>query len=140
MRSAPQWRMAARRVSWGQRSVHAAGAHTGAPPDDFNAHGQDWGLPPFVPDELRELAYAPFIETLRAAMRHCGALRIDHAMGLMRLWWVPAGASARDGAYVAYPFRDLLGILALESQRNQCLVIGEDLGTVPDALRSALAQ
>ena len=125
--------------TWGRRHVYAAGAHTGAPPDDFNPHGQDWGLPPFVPGELRELAYAPFIETLRTAMRHSGALRIDHVMGLMRLWWVPAGAGAADGAYVAYPFRDLLGILALESQRNQCLVIGEDLGTVPDALRSALA-
>ena len=125
--------------TWGRRTVYAAGAHTGAPPDDLNPHGQDWGLPPFVPHELRELAYAPFIDALRTAMRHSGALRIDHVMGLMRLWWVPAGASAGDGAYVAYPFRDLLGILALESQRNQCLVIGEDLGTVPDALRSALA-
>ena len=125
--------------AWGCRGLYASGAYAGAPPDDFSPNGQDWGLPPFVPRRLREEAYGPFIETLRANMRYCGALRIDHAMGLMRLWWVPAGGSAAQGAYVAYPFEDLLGILALESQRNRCLVVGEDLGTVPDTLRSALA-
>ncbi len=124
--------------SWAGQGVYAAGAHAGAPPDDFNLHGQDWGLPPFVPHRLRDAAYAPFIATLRANMRHCGALRIDHVMSLTRLFWVPAGASAAEGAYVSYPLDDLLGILALESQRNRCLIIGEDLGTVPDGLRPRL--
>ncbi|MDD3650866.1 malto-oligosyltrehalose synthase [Immundisolibacter sp.] len=125
--------------TWGRAALYAAGAHIGAPPDTFNLRGQDWGLAPPLPSALREQAYAPFIAALRAVMRPCGVLRIDHVMGLMRLWWVPAGMDPADGAYVAYPFRDLLGILALESQRNQCLVVGEDLGTVPDALRAALA-
>ncbi|HUY03028.1 MAG TPA: 4-alpha-glucanotransferase [Rhodocyclaceae bacterium] len=125
--------------TWANQDVYAQGAHAGAPPDDFSLHGQDWGLPPFVPHWLRDAAYAPFIATLRANMRHCGALRIDHVMSLTRLFWVPAGASAAEGAYVSYPLDDLLGILALESQRNRCLVIGEDLGTVPDGLRPALA-
>lgn len=126
--------------AWANRDVYAVGAHAGAPPDDFNMYGQDWGLPPFNPWRLRERAYAPFVATLRTAMRHCGALRIDHVMGLMRLYWVPVGATPAEGAYVAYPLDDLLGILALESQRNRCLVIGEDLGTVPDALRPRLAE
>ncbi|HUW37083.1 MAG TPA: 4-alpha-glucanotransferase [Rhodocyclaceae bacterium] len=125
--------------TWANQGVYAAAAHAGAPPDDFNLHGQDWGLPPFVPHRLRDVAYAPFISTLRANMRHCGALRIDHVMSLTRLFWVPAGAAAAEGAYVCYPIDDLLGILALESQRSRCLVIGEDLGTVPDGLRPALA-
>ena len=126
--------------AWANRDVYAVGAHAGAPPDDFNLAGQDWGLPPFNPWRLREKAYAPFAATLRATMRHCGALRIDHVMGLMRLYWVPVGAAPTEGAYVDYPLDDLLGILALESQRNRCLVIGEDLGTVPDALRPRLAE
>ncbi|MBK6631423.1 MAG: malto-oligosyltrehalose synthase [Betaproteobacteria bacterium] len=126
--------------AWANRDVYAVGAHAGAPPDDFNMFGQDWGLPPFNPWRLRERAYAPFAATLRASMRHCGALRIDHVMGLMRLYWVPVGATPAEGAYVAYPLDDLLGILALESQRNRCMVIGEDLGTVPDALRPRLAE
>ncbi len=125
---------------WANQDVYAVGAHAGAPPDDFNLTGQDWGLPPFNPWHLRERAYAPFVATLRATMRHCGALRIDHVMGLMRLYWVPAGAAPSEGAYVDYPLDDLLGILALESQRSRCLVIGEDLGTVPDALRPRLAE
>ncbi|MCZ7654796.1 MAG: 4-alpha-glucanotransferase [Rhodocyclaceae bacterium] len=98
------------------------------------------GPAPFNPWRLRERAYAPYIATLRTAMRHCGALRIDHVMGLMRLYWVPVGATPAEGAYVACPLDDLLGILALESQRNRCLVIGEDLGTVPDALRPRPAE
>ena len=93
-----------------------------------------------IPRRLEELAYEPFIALLRANMRASGALRIDHAMGLMRLFWIPPDMPAAEGTYVHYPLRDLLAILALESQRNQCLVIGEDLGTVPDELaRSARA-
>jgi (1->4)-alpha-D-glucan 1-alpha-D-glucosylmutase len=125
--------------TWANQKLYAMTAGLGAPPDDFNLKGQNWGLPPLIPDALVEQAYRPFIALLRANMRHAGALRIDHVMGLMRLFWIPNGMSAADGAYVHYPFPDLLGLLALESQRNRCLVIGEDLGTVPDAVRAALA-
>jgi (1->4)-alpha-D-glucan 1-alpha-D-glucosylmutase len=124
--------------AWGWQHLYAEAASIGAPPDDFNLNGQDWGLPPLIPQRLTESGYAPFIAMLRAAMRHAGALRIDHVMGLKRLFWVPPGGKPADGAYVDYPFADLLGILALESQRNRCLVIGEDLGTVPDEVRAAL--
>ncbi len=120
-------------------AIGNGGAYAGAPPDEINLMGQDWGLPPFVPHRLRNAAYAPFIDILRANMRHAGALRIDHVMGLMRVFWVPADTPATEGAYVHYPFDDLLGIVALESQRNQCLVIGEDLGTVPEGFRPRLA-
>jgi len=125
--------------AWGNQGLYATAAAIGAPPDDFNQKGQNWGLPPLVPDRLRAAAYAPFIATLRANMRHAGALRIDHALGLLRLYWIPEGMDATAGAYVHYPLEDLLGILALESHRNRCLVIGEDLGTVPDEVRRALA-
>ncbi len=125
--------------AWMMQGCLAAGAHAGAPPDEFNLPGQEWGLPPFVPHRLREAAYAPFIAVLRANMRHCGALRIDHAMALTRVFWVPAGMPPAQGSYVAYPFDDLLGILALESQRNGCMVIGEDLGTVPEGFSARLA-
>ena len=123
---------------WAAQALYANGAGIGAPPDDFNLYGQDWGLLPPIPQRLVEAAYAPYIATLRASMRYAGALRIDHVMGLQRLFWVPTGGSPADGAYIQYPFSDLLGILALESQRNQCLILGEDLGTVPDAVRAAL--
>ncbi len=125
--------------AWVFQDVFAAGAHAGAPPDDFNLLGQDWGLPPFVPHRLREAGYAPLIAVLRANMRHGGALRIDHVMGLARVFWVPAGLTAAHGAYVAYPLEEMLGIVALESQRNRCMVIGEDLGTVPEGFRPRLA-
>jgi (1->4)-alpha-D-glucan 1-alpha-D-glucosylmutase len=124
---------------WSSQAVFARGAHAGAPPDEINLMGQDWGLPPFVPHRLRAVNYAPFIDILRANMRHAGALRIDHVMGLMRLFWVPADMPASEGAYVHYPFEDMLGLVALESQRSECLVIGEDLGTVPDGFRARLA-
>ncbi len=124
--------------AWANQELYATGAGIGAPPDDFNSAGQDWGLPPMVPERLRAARYAPFIAALRANMRHAGALRIDHVMGLARLFWVPAGGKPAAGAYVHYPFADLLGIVALESHRNRCLVIGEDLGTVPDDVRAAL--
>jgi len=124
--------------TWMYQEVYAQEVRVGAPPDDFNLKGQDWGLPPLIPTKLRERAYAPFIATLRNNMRHAGALRIDHVMGLMRLFWVPSGRSPAEGAYVRYPFEDLVAILALESQRNRCLVVGEDLGTVPDEVRETL--
>lgn len=124
--------------TWAKRDLYAIGARIGCPPDDFSLMGQDWGLPPWIPERLREQAYAPFIAMLRANMRGAGALRLDHVMGLMRLYWAPPGEDARSGAYLNYPLADLLGILALESQRNQCLIVGEDLGTVPDSVRSVL--
>ena len=124
---------------WAQRRLYVLEAGIGAPPDSINLQGQDWGLPPIHPQRLFDAAYAPFIAVLRANMRHAGGLRIDHVMGLMRQFWVPQGRAPDAGAYVSYPFADLLGILALESQRNQCLVIGEDLGTVPPEVRRALA-
>jgi 4-alpha-glucanotransferase len=123
---------------WAEQELYALDTGIGAPPDDFSPTGQSWGLPPLIPQRLREQAYRSFIHSLRANMRHAGALRIDHVMGLMRLYWVPANHAADQGTYVTYPFDDLLGILALESQRNRCLVIGEDLGTVPDEVRHAL--
>lgn len=123
---------------WSNQDLYALNARIGSPPDDFNLNGQDWGLPPWRPERLREQAYAPFIATLRQNMRTAGALRIDHVMALMRLFWVPPAELPKTGSYVLYPFHDLLGILALESQRNRCMVIGEDLGTVPDEVRQAL--
>ena len=124
---------------WANQHAFAMEASVGAPPDALGPQGQNWGLPPMVPHLLTEAAYAPFVEILRRCMRHAGALRIDHVMGLMRLFWIPPGKTPAEGAYVHYPLDDLLGIVALESQRNRCLVIGEDLGTVPDEVRQALA-
>lgn len=124
--------------TWANQELYALDASVGAPPDDFNLKGQNWGLPPMVPRRLERSGFAPFIQTLRANMQHTGALRIDHVMGLTRLFWIPAGADAAEGAYVHYPLHELLGIVALESHRNRCLVVGEDLGTVPDGVRHAL--
>lgn len=126
--------------AWAQQPMYAAAASVGAPPDAFNPDGQNWGLPPIVPSRLRAAGYAPFIATLRASMRSAGALRIDHVMALMRLFWVPPERSPAEGAYVHYPFDDLVGLLALESVRHRCVVIGEDLGTVPDEVRRTLAE
>jgi (1->4)-alpha-D-glucan 1-alpha-D-glucosylmutase len=126
--------------TWLRRDLFALGARVGAPPDAFNHLGQDWGLPPEVPRRLRDDGYRSFAAMIRANMRHAGALRIDHVMGLMRRFWVPPGGSAADGTYVQYPFDDLAGIVALESHRARCIVIGEDLGVVPDAIRSAMRE
>ncbi len=114
-------------------------ATVGAPPDPLNRAGQDWGLPPLSPTALARDAYAGFAGLLADNMRHAGALRIDHVMSLMRLFWIPRGAPADDGAYVTYPFEDLLGIVARESIRARCMVVGEDLGTVPDGFRERMA-
>ena len=124
--------------AWAWQDLLAHGVTVGAPPDDFALDGQDWGLPPFVPHRLRSAGYRPFIETVRAGLRHAGGMRIDHVMGLFRLYWVPGGATPRDGAYVRYPTNDLLAILALESERAGALVIGEDLGTVEPGVRERL--
>jgi (1->4)-alpha-D-glucan 1-alpha-D-glucosylmutase len=124
--------------AWRHRHSFALELRVGAPPDAFNPLGQDWGLPPLRPDRLREGGHAIFIEALRANMRGAGAIRIDHVMMLMRLFWIPAAGTPRDGSYVGYPVDELMAILALESQRHRCLVIGEDLGTVPDAMRDAM--
>lgn len=123
---------------WSDRGIFASGVTLGAPPDDWNLKGQNWGLPPYSPTHLREAGYRPFIEIIRANMQHAGALRLDHAMWLERMYWIPEGMSAHDGGYLRYPTEDLMGILALESQRQRCLVIAEDLGTVPDNFREKL--
>ncbi|MGP8161572.1 MAG: 4-alpha-glucanotransferase, partial [Candidatus Dormibacteria bacterium] len=124
--------------AWLWQDLMAPGITVGAPPDSFNTLGQDWGIPAFDPWKLRAAGYRPFIETLRANLRQGGGLRIDHVMGLRRLWWVPAGGGPAEGGYVSYPADDLLGIVALESVRHRATVIGEDLGTVPAGLRSRL--
>jgi len=111
----------------------------GAPPDFLGSLGQAGGLPPMDPHKLYEQAYQPIIDLFSANMHATGALRIDHVMALLRLWWVPKGDSAKEGGYVYYPVDDLLAILALESHRNQSMVIGEDLGTVPEEIREKLA-
>jgi 4-alpha-glucanotransferase len=125
--------------TWANRGVLTRAAAVGAPPDVLNVRGQNWGVAPFDPIALRRAAYAPFVALLRANMRHAGALRIDHVMALARLYWVPTNSSPTDGAYVSYRLDELLGIVALESQRARCAVIGEDLGTVPDGFREKLA-
>lgn len=124
--------------AWADSGSLVQGVSTGAPPDILGPLGQSWGLPPFHPQRLRETAYQAFIDLLRANMSHCGTLRIDHILGLMRLWWVPKEEPATQGAYVHYPVEDMLSILALESHRQKCSVIGEDLGTVPDKMREKL--
>ena len=111
----------------------------GAPPDLFNTRGQDWGLTAFSPQALLASGFEPFISTLRAAMRDAGGVRIDHAMGLARLWLVPRGASAAEGAYLTYPLDDMLRLVALESHRHRAIVIGEDLGTVEQEFRERLS-
>jgi 4-alpha-glucanotransferase len=127
-------------ATWRNPQALVSDAQVGAPPDLYNATGQDWGLPPFHPRALRESCYRTFIELVRANMRHAGGLRIDHVMALQHLYWVPRGRSPAEGAYVKYPLDDLVGILALESHRHQCLVVGEDLGTVPDGFRERMAE
>ncbi len=115
-------------------------ASVGAPPDPLAEKGQNWGLPPMDPVQMRLTGFAHYIKLLQKNMIACGALRIDHAMALMRLWWCPPGKTADFGAYVYYAFPEMLGLLKLESVRNECLVIGEDMGVVPDEFREAIIQ
>lgn len=124
---------------WGNKDLYCTGASVGAPPDILGPLGQNWGLPPMDPQKLYEQQYQPIIDLFSSNMAASGALRIDHVMALLRLWWVVKGDHARDGGYVYYPVDDLLAILALESHRHQSLVIGEDLGTVPEEIRDKLA-
>jgi 4-alpha-glucanotransferase len=122
------------------RELFCTAARIGAPPDNFNPDGQNWGLPPLLPDKLLDTRCALFIALLRSNMQSCGALRIDHVMALMRLWWCPDDGSNAAGAYVHYPVDVLFAVLRLESRRNRCMVIGEDLGVVPPAIRAYLEQ
>ncbi|CAM5635428.1 4-alpha-glucanotransferase OS=Streptomyces alboniger OX=132473 GN=malQ PE=3 SV=1 [Streptomyces alboniger] len=126
--------------AWAQQEYFAAGMSVGAPPDAFNARGQDWGLPPWRPDRLAESGYAPFRHLLRALFRYAGALRIDHVMGLFRLWWVPLGEAPTDGTYVHYDAEAMLAVLVLEASRAGAIVIGEDLGTVEPGVRETLRE
>ena len=124
--------------AWWSQDYLVGGWSIGAPPDNWNLKGQSWGAPPPNATRMRETAYAAIRECLDANMRYAGAIRIDHILGFVRMFWVPEAANAVDGAYIRYPLRELLSILALESQRHRCLVIGEDLGTVPDGLHEAM--
>ena len=124
--------------AWLWQDAFAEGVRVGAPPDEFNRQGQDWGLLPFDPWELRRCHYEPFIQVVRAGFRHAGGIRFDHVMGLFRLFWIPPGMGATDGSYVRYPYWELLDILALESVRANAYVVGEDLGTVEDFVREEL--
>ncbi|MHB9861686.1 4-alpha-glucanotransferase [Streptomyces sp. YIM S03343] len=126
--------------AWAQQDHFAVGMSVGAPPDAFNARGQDWGLPPWRPDRLAGSGYAPYRRLLRGLFRYAGALRIDHVMGLFRLWWVPEGRPPTEGTYVRYDAEAMLAILALEASRTGALVIGEDLGTVEPGVRESLQE
>jgi 4-alpha-glucanotransferase len=124
--------------AWDWQDVLAEGVTVGAPPDELGPQGQNWTLPAFVPWKLRAARYEPFVEMLRLAMRHVGGLRIDHVLGLFRMFWIPPGGGAADGTYVRMPAAELLDILALESHRNGTFVVGEDLGTVEEGVREEL--
>jgi 4-alpha-glucanotransferase len=124
--------------AWAWQDVLADGVTVGAPPDELGPLGQNWTLPAFVPWKLRAARYEPFIATVRAALRHVGGLRIDHVLGLFRMFWIPPGGTAAEGAYVQMPARELLDVLALESVRARAFVVGEDLGTVGEGVREEL--
>src|SRR5690606_6616817 len=125
---------------WRDRDAFATGSRVGAPPDLLNKDGQDWGFPPMHPERVREDGYHYFRQCIQHHLRHAGALRVDHVMGLHRLFWTPDDVAPRDGVYVQYKADELYAILTLESHRNHALIIGEDLGTVPDAVREAMTR
>jgi 4-alpha-glucanotransferase len=124
---------------WEQPELFAPGVSLGAPPDPFARRGQVWNLPPFSPLALAETGYQPITDILRANVRHAAVLRIDHILGFARQFWVPRGASAESGAYVRFPAETLIALTAIESRLSACMIVGEDLGTIPDGLREALA-
>ncbi len=126
--------------SWIGTDIFARGIDVGAPPDDFNPSGQNWGFPPMDPEKMKRTGYEFLIQIIRKNMLHAGALRIDHALGMFRLFWIPQGTKPEQGAYVSYPSEDILRIIALESVRNNTLVIAEDLGTVGEDVRETLAR
>ena len=125
--------------TWALQRVMAAGVSVGAPPDAFNQVGQDWSQPPWRPDRLAEAGYLPYRDMLRTVLRHAGGIRVDHVIGLFRLWWVPVGTSSAEGTYVRFDHEALVGILALEAWRAGAVVVGEDLGTVEPWVRDYLA-
>ncbi len=125
--------------AWSRPNDLLTGLSIGAPPDLLGPQGQDWGITSFAPQALRRTDFSGFIGTIRAALDHAGGIRIDHILGLRRLWVIPHGSPSRDGAYLTYPLDDMLRILAIESERAQAIVVGEDLGTVPEGLRPKLA-
>lgn len=124
--------------AWALQDVLALGVTAGAPPDEFNQLGQDWSQPPWRPDRLDEHEYRPFRALIRAVLRHAGGVRIDHIIGLFRLWWIPRGASPTEGTYVRYDHEAMIGIVALEAHRAGAVVVGEDLGTVEPWVRDYL--
>lgn len=124
--------------AWSHQDIMAHTAQVGAPPDDFSLDGQKWGFPPLIPEKMRETGYELFIRTIQKNMKYGGAIRIDHALGLFRIYWIPNGISAREGAYVQQPSEDLLRIIALESVRHKTMVIAEDLGTIGENARETL--
>lgn len=126
--------------AWRLQDTYATGIQVGAPPDPFNQMGQDWGQPPWRPDRLAELGYAPFRELIAGVLRHAGGVRVDHILGLFRLWWVPAGNTPDQGCYVYYDHRAMVGVLALEAHRAGAVVVGEDLGTVEPSTRDYLRE
>jgi 4-alpha-glucanotransferase len=123
---------------WSDQQTYVAGASIGAPPDDMNALGQNWGLTPINPVALKQQGYQPLVKALRSNMQYAGALRIDHILGLMRQYWVAPGMDATEGVYISFPWHDILRIIALESRLNQCIVIGEDLGNVPEGFSETI--
>ena len=126
--------------SWALQNVLALGVTAGAPPDEFNQLGQDWSQPPWRPDQLEELGYQPFRTLIQAVLRHAGGVRIDHIIGLFRLWWIPEGAPPTEGTYVRYDHDAMIGIVALEAHRAGAVVVGEDLGTVEPWARDYLRE
>src|SRR6476469_1568547 len=124
--------------AWALQAVLASNVRVGAPPDAFSQQGQDWNLPPWVPDRLAATGYRPFRDVIRSVLRHADGIRVDHIAGLFRLWWIPPGRPPSEGTYVYYDADDMLGILALEAHLAGAMVVGEDLGTVPDAVTEAM--